>query len=373
MPDLPEIVDLSSLLAPIAGTASAAGADLREDSSATSLYIRLRDARSEARASERAMEDEDETSMTPPAQWRTIRELATEAICARTKDLEIAVWLTEALLRIDGLRGFGGGVKLMNGLVEQYWDDLFPLPDEEGLETRLAALASLNGRSGDGTLIQPLRRLALFDRPDGAPLQFWQYEQSVSLAGIVDSARRQQRIDAGVIPYEVVEAEAQIAGSASLAALSRDAAAAAQAWRALGDALETRAGADAPPTSRVRELLDQIASVAARFVGPTATDGATAQPGSGAAPAEAGEIAAAPAAPEPMPGSINSRADALRSLAAIAAYFRRTEPLSPLAYTLEEVVRRAAMTWPQLLEEIIPDRSARALVLNSLGIRPPPE
>ena len=369
MPELPEIIDIPTLLAPIPGE-SPAGIDLRGDLSPTSLYTRLRDALAEARAAEREAEVEDAATVVVPPQWRAIRDLATEAISQHSKDLEIAAWLAEALLRSDQLRGLGAGLKLMTGLVEQYWDDLFPLADEDGAATRVVSVANLNGLSRDGTLVQPLRRIALFTRADGEPLQFWQYEQSISLAGIVDTTRRQQRIDAGVIPYETLEAEAQAASTSRFAALAQDATIAAQAWRALSDALDARAGANGPPTSRVRDLLDQISNVAAKFAGPyEVADDAIASPaGEPALPLPDEPIAAATV----ISGAINSRAEALRSLAAIAAYFRRTEPLSPLAYTLEEVVRRAGMTWPQLLEEIIPDPAARAVVLTSLGIRPPP-
>ena len=368
MPEATDIIDVAALLAPIPGDAPA-GVDLRQDTATDALYTRLRDARAEARTAERAQESED-GNYTIPAEWRTIGDLAYEALTTRTKDLEIAAWLTEALLRSDGLQGLSAGLQVMSGLVEQYWDDLFPLPDEDGVATRVAPVAGLNGQSGDGTLIQPLRRIALFARPNGEPLQLWQYEQSVGLAGIVDETRRQQRIAAGAIPYATLEAEAQVAGGVTSASVLRDAAAASEAWRVLSAGLDLRAGADAPPTTRVRDVLEQIRGAAAKFAAADTAD--TAAPAiEEAAPAAIEETGAAPIAPA-VAGAIASRADALRSLAAIAAYFRRNEPLSPLAYTLEEVVRRAGMTWPQLLEEIIPDPSTRALVLNSLGIRPPP-
>jgi len=368
MPEAADLIDLPALLAPIPGDAPA-GVDLREDVSADALYARLRDARAEARTAERAQEAEDAIYAVPP-QWRTIRDLAEEALSTQSKDLEVAAWLTEALLRSDGLAGFTAGLQLMKELVEQYWDGLFPLPDEDGVETRVGPVASLNGRSGDGTLIQPLRRLALFDRPDGEPLQYWQYEQAVSLAGIADEARRQQRIDAGVIPFETIEAEAQLAAPASLASLLEAAAGAVEAWRALGAAFDKTAGADAPSASRVRDLLEQIREVATRLNGPQA-EGASA-PVAQVETTPAAVEADAPSVSAVVASVVSSRAEALRSLAQIAAFFRRTEPLSPLAYTLEEVVRRAGMTWPQLLEEIIPDVTTRAQVLNSLGIRPPP-
>lgn len=369
MPEATDIIDIELLLAPIPGDAPV-GVDLREDTAAGAAYTRLRDARAEARTAERAQENEED-NFAVPAEWRTIRDLAYEALTEKSKDLEIAAWFTEALLRSDGLQGLGAGLRLMNGLVEQYWDDLFPLADEDGMATRVAPVTGLNGLSGDGTLIQPLRRIPLFTRPDGSPLQFWQYEQSLGLAGIVDETRRQQRIAAGAIPFATLEAEAGVSGGATLAALRRDASGAIEAWGSLTAALDARAGADAPPTTRVRDLLEQIRGAAEKFGTPGAEEAAPPPPEAPteAAPTEAGAAAVSTA----VVSAIASRADALRALTTIAAYFRRTEPLSPLAYTLEEVVRRAGMTWPQLLEEIIPDPSARALVLNTLGIRPPPQ
>ena len=266
MDELPEGFDLDALLAPIAEDA-AAGTDLREDASPQSLYYRLRDARAEARAAERAMESDDEAASVPP-QWRTIRQLGIEAIAQNSKDLEVASWLTEALLRCDGLAGFIAGVRLMHGLVDTFWDDLFPLPDADGIATRVGPLAGLNGISGDGTLSQPLRRLPLFLRTDGAEMELWQFQQSAELAAIVDPERRQQRIAAGVTPFDTAEAEARAAGAAHFTALHEQAKTAAEAWRSLGTALDARAGADAPPTSRVQELLEQLAGIAARYGAP---------------------------------------------------------------------------------------------------------
>lgn len=367
MDEFPEGFDLAALLAPVSGDAPV-GVDLREDSSPQSPYYRLRDARAEARATERAMESDAEATASPP-QWRTIRDLGIEAIAGRSKDLEIAAWLTEALLRCDGLIGFTAGARLMHGLVEAYWDEIFPLPDEDGIATRVGPIAGLNGQSGEGTLSQPLRKLPLFERPDGAAMQLWQFEQSSDLAAVVDPERRQQRIDAGVVPFDTVENEARAAGAAHFAKLREQATAAAAAWHALGEALDARAGADAPPTSRIQEILDKITTIAGRFAAPD-----------GAAPAEALADAAlvteAGGTAAPMPAAsaaaLASREDALRSLAAIADFFRRSEPLSPLSYTLQEAVRRARMSWPDLLAEIVPDTTLRDQILTSLGIRPPP-
>jgi type VI secretion system protein ImpA len=60
----------------------------------------------------------------------------------------------------------------------------------------------------------------------------------------------------------------------------------------------------------------------------------------------------------------------LRELERIADFFRRTEPHSPLAYTLEEAVRRGRLSWPELLAEVVPDDKVRSGMLVMLGIRP---
>jgi len=378
MEEFPEGFDLAGLLAPISPEAPA-GRDLREDNALDGLYFRLREARREASAAERAAEAPSDNAGPRPLdaspvsalqQWRTLGELAIEALTGHSKDLEIAAWLTEALLRSDGLIGLTAGCRLMAGLAESFWDELFPQPDEEGIATRVAPVAALNGVGRDGTLIQPLRKIVLFERPtDNTPLYFYQYEQSAEIASITDAEKRQERLDRGVLPLEIVENEAQTqTAHASLAELRQRVGPAAEAWQSLGQTVDARAGADGPPTSRVRDLLEKIRIVADHFAAPEA-----AAPDELTGSASEVEIAgAAGTVSAVVAGGLASREDALRALAQIAEFFRRTEPLSPITYTLQEAVRRSRLTWPELLEEIVPDATSRSAILSSLGIRPPP-
>jgi type VI secretion system protein ImpA len=115
---------------------------------------------------------------------------------------------------------------------------------------------------------------------------------------------------------------------------------------------------------RVRDLLEEIVRVADRYAGIEA-----APPVQAAADDPACVAVASPIA---VGGRIASREDAFRVLEEAADFFHRTEPHSPLAYTLREAVRRGRLTWSELLEEIVPDANSRAAILSSLGIRPPP-
>jgi type VI secretion system protein ImpA len=148
--------------------------------------------------------------------------------------------------------------------------------------------------------------------------------------------------------------------------LRQDAVAAHDSWKAMAAALDERAGADGPSTSQVRDLLARIVDLTARFA-PADTEAEDAGP-VGAQEAGAEAAGAAPG----RAGAVATREDALRALTEIAAYFRRSEPHSPLSYTLDEAVRRGRLTWPELLNEIVQEEGPRHAILTSLGIRPPP-
>lgn len=369
MTALSEEFDLQSLLTPIEGD-HPTGVDLREDLSPDSIYYRLRDARADARAAERAADAEAGSDGAMAAEWRIVRTLTAEAIATRTKDLELATWFTEALLRSDGLPGLQLGFSLLGELVDRYWEDVYPSPDDQGIETRVAPVAGLNGEGADGTLIQPLRKLPLFPRPSGAVLYFWQYQQAIDVAGIGEEARRQQRLDAGALALADVEREAAAAGQPHFRRLRAAAADALAAWETLAARLEQRAGADAPSTSRVRELLSEIIATASRFAPSDAAEISPAIAGAVEPEPHASGEASVPVAAGPV--RLATREDALRLLDEVASFLHRTEPHSPLAYTVQEAVRRARLSWPELLEEIVPDETARYAIQSTLGIRPPP-
>jgi type VI secretion system protein ImpA len=362
----PEGFDLEALLAPIPGDAPQ-GTDIREDFSAASPYNRLRDARSEARDAERGQDAPaaDQEVRDPTPHWRTVRELALKTLTETTKDLEVAAWLTEALVRSHGLAGLAAGAQVIGGLAERYWDGLFPLPDEDGMETRVSPVTGLNGRDGNGSLMQPLYKLALFRRQDGTPVAVYQYQQTEKLS---TSA-------AGRAAFETLENEARAADKGVFAALFADARAARDAWQAMANAMDAKAGADGPSTTAVRDLVTVIIDITRRYAPAdvvAAVDTAAGEAAVGEAADGGVPTGRASTGPTASPGQIVSRDDALRVLGEIANFFRRTEPHSPISYTLDEAVRRGRLTWPELLAEVVADMNTRNGILNMLGIRPPP-
>ena len=361
-----EEADLEAILAPIPGE-KPTGVDVREDFTPTSVYFRLRDARSDARDAERQADGADTsggggTDEGLQTRWRPVATMAMAALKESTKDLEIATWLTEALVRTAGLGGLAVGATVIGGLVERYWDEVFPMPDDAGMETRLAAVGGLSGQGTDGTLMQPLRKSVLFMRPDGTAFTLWQYELTEEVAQIGEPERREQRLAAGVVPFEEFEKEGRAAGGAHWVALRNEVNAATAAWETMGRLLDEKAGSDSPSGSNVRTALQKMLDTCNRFAPPEETEGAAADG------EQAGAAGGATGAPS---GAIGGREQALRQLQALAEWFKRNEPNSPIGYTLDEAVRRGRMAWPDLVAELIADEPSRSALMVSIGMKRP--
>src|SRR5438105_1121576 len=160
----PEVLDFAKLLAPIPGD-KPVGIDLRADPSPTSPYYAIKDARSAARAIERQIIGGEDAN-SPRPDWRPVVQHGNKVLAEKSKDLEVTAYMIEALVRLNGFGGLRDGFRLARELCERFWDGLYPMPDEEGLETRVAALTGLNGEGGDGTLLAPINRVPLADSPN---------------------------------------------------------------------------------------------------------------------------------------------------------------------------------------------------------------
>lgn len=366
------VIDIESLVAPISEEAPT-GSDIREDSSPTSPYYQIKDARSAARAAERSADaDSEEGGLLP--EWRTILDLAPQILTSNAKDLEIAAWYIEALARGYGFAGLRDGFHLARRLVEDYFDDLYPMPDEDGMETRVAPFSGLNGEGGDGTLIQPIRKILLTD--GDPPFAAWQYEQAIEIAKIVDEEKRERRIASGAASMDAIETSVRETSPEFFRDLLDDIEAAMEAYKALSDAFDAAAGHDAPPASNIRNILTAVHGIAttlSRDRLPAAVEEAPAPDASGDAdpgPAADGGAQPAAAAVAVASGKIQTRDQAFEALRKVSEFFRVNEPHSPISYVLDDLVRRGRMSFPDLLAELLDDADARRRMLMTAGIRP---
>jgi type VI secretion system protein ImpA len=366
----PEVLDFEALLRPIPGDLPA-GADPRMDRSPQSLYFQVRDARRLAREAERAAASQEESGAPAGADWSSVRDLATRLLSEQAKDLDAAAWLIEALVREHGFAGFRDGCRLVRGLVENFWDGLHPMPDEEGLDTRLAQFSGLNGVDSEGTLSSPLRALPLTQSAELGPFGQWHHAQAADLEKVTSDEERDRRTRAGIPTLETFRRAVQQTPITFYRTLRSDLEAARAEFDRMTSALDAKAGHASPPSSNLRACLDEVAAAFADATRGLALD-APGAAGGGAPADEAagGEAGPAGAASGPMvPGRIASRDDAFVLLERVAEYFRNTEPHSPLSYTLEQAVRWGRMPLPDLLTELIQDEGVRESFFRLAGIR----
>ncbi|HVS34284.1 MAG TPA: type VI secretion system protein TssA [Gemmataceae bacterium] len=363
----PETLDVKQLAAPVAGP-NPAGADLRAEAGPGSLYYRVKDARTAARAAERRELTGEADA--PPPDWRPVLQHGVEALAGKSKDLEIAAYVVEALVRLHGFAGLRDGFRLTRELIDAFWDGLYPLPDEDGLETRLAPLAGLNGVDSEGTLPAPILRVPISDGPDGR-LSSAHYQEAQALAKTTDVKVREKKVAAGATTPEALQKAVAETPPAFFRTLVEDLTQCQEEFGKLCAALEKRCGADqTPPSSNIRNALttclDVIKDAARDKLQAQATNGVT----NGQAPAT--HAAGSPAPPAP-PNEVCTREDAFRELLKLADFFRRTEPQAVLSYALEQVVRWGKLSLPELMMELIPEEAPRKSLFKQVGIRPEPK
>jgi len=96
------------------------------------------------------------------ADWRLAAELAATMLRERSKDLQLALWLTEANIKLYGMPGLREGLRVTRELMVRYWDKgLFPAM-EDGPEDRAGPFEWLSNK-----LVDAIATIPITDRPEG--------------------------------------------------------------------------------------------------------------------------------------------------------------------------------------------------------------
>ncbi len=347
------------ILTPIEG-ANPSGQDLRY----APIYDKIKEARRE----------DDELSQGAWQHERKVADhaaairLAQEAIAKQSKDLQLAAWLTESLLKTRGFAGLQEGLELCRALIEGFWDTLYPELDDGDAEFRAAPLEWIGARLDVGVKNVGLCR-------DG--YNFFQYTVSRTM-GYEDQAKtkeqkaaREAALKEGKLAPEVFDKSFGETPKAFYAQGEKDLDACLKSLENLDALCTEKFGAVAPSFGKLRGGLEEVRRVVhsllqkKREVEPDPVEEAPpaveeAAPGAEGAPAAAGEgmgipmaipafdLSALKAAAEPP-----DRSAAVAGVAAAAAFLRRREPRSPAPYLMLRGLRWGelrATTDPAALE-----------------------
>jgi type VI secretion system protein ImpA len=93
--------------------------------------------------------------------WSAYKDLVEKALCTKSKDLELGVFLTEACARLHGFAGIRDGVWTLKGLLVGFSErGLYPLPEDGNLEARYGKLEWMNEK-----LAEVVRGIPITMRP----------------------------------------------------------------------------------------------------------------------------------------------------------------------------------------------------------------
>lgn len=349
-------IDINAILAPIG-----ADAPCGEDAGFSDLFDRIREAR---RADDDTLSQGEWQTELKAADWRLALELSSQALTGVSKDLQAAGWLAEALIARHGLDGARDGFSVIAGLLEQYWDGLYPQADGEDLEERAGKLAWLNGNASAALLRMPLNT----DAAALVSLIDWQDSRDVDNLARQNAEAHQTALAEGKLSGEAFDARIRAVADDDLRAMVVAAAAAQSAFVRMQAVVDAKFGRQAPSLAGIEAALKRIGQVlqqAAKAKGlldPAVAAEADADDGAGAvAPQAAG-------APGFAAGGLASKQAALRALGEIADYFRRTEPHSPVASLLEQAVHWANMPLADFLVEVVRDESVLDAIRARVGL-----
>jgi type VI secretion system protein ImpA len=276
--------------------------------------------------------------------WRAVHDQAL-ALLGRTKDLRVAVHLVRALIRTEGLAGFGAALHLVRALLEQHWPSVHPQLDADDDNDPTMRINALVAIQDPEQILRPLREAPLVHAPRVGIVSF---RDALVARGEMAPAADAEPVTQATVDAAFADAEPD-ALRATAAAVG-DAAADLAAIETV--VLENVGAHQAPDLSALSGMLREMARLFAQQIERT---------GAGAAapadPDDAGSGAEAPAsgASGGRPGEIRNRNDVVRAIDQILTFYRNHEPSSPVPLLLRRAQRLAPMDFLALVRELAPD------------------
>jgi type VI secretion system protein ImpA len=326
------------------------------------------------------------------ADWRQIDAWCTEALTTRSKNLQLAAWLTEAWIRQEGgVAALARGLLLVRELVGRYWEGLHPRldPPEEGgdCEARVAPFDWM-GDSLANTLRVHVTLFPLAQRkPARVSLADWERLVASELAQAQDAGDAadlaQGHADEPPLTREEIVANVARHAPQAVADRLRDVREARAHLVALVETLAERLGPHAPVLRKLAAVLDTLERVLlqvqasippAREAGSAAANAAPLETNADAMPFEPnGDPTAPNVAPHValspvVTGAWPNRDEAYRTLEALAEYLAAIEPHSPTPYLIRRAVNWGRLPLPALMAEIMQEEGDLNRMVQLLGL-----
>jgi type VI secretion system protein ImpA len=288
-----------------------------------------------------------------PPEWKLVKKQALDLL-GRTRDLRVAMMLLRSLLALHAMPGFADGMRLIERLVEERWDSVHPEldPDDDNDPTlRINSLAQL---VDPASVLRDLRETAFIMLPGLGPLSLRVLDQANGDAPVPEGQRALSKESIQAALADVSDEALQSATSAVFQSLESVQNLEAALTRQVGSSNALSLDALVRQLRRAADLL-ATRSPAAREEPAGAADAQAgdSEPGAAAVPRAAG-----------ISGDIANRADVVRMLDKILAYYQRHEPSSPVPMLLERAKRLTPMSFMEVMENLAPDSLEQLYVIR---------
>jgi type VI secretion system protein ImpA len=341
-------VNIESLLKPLS-EAAPCGENLRWDR----RYLEV----------ERLAEGKEETQFSAAEEpdWREVRDGCVELL-ARGRHLRVAVLLALAALRQEGYPGLRDALKVIQGLLEQYWDQVFPQLDAEDNNDPTERVNSLSA------LVTPMAtfgdKLKLLDRVQEAAIcesrQLGKFSmRDVAIAG--GTLEVAETADKPKPTLQVIDAAFEETDPQTLEQIATAIEESAASLQAIEDIFEQKCGAGVGPQPEGFKTLlrDAALQVRRHMAGGGEGGDGQAQPGeeTGGEGGGGGRIN----------GEVNSPNDALLALEKVSRYYAANEPSSPVGLIVAGAVQMVGKSFQEIAKVLTPE-----VVNMLLAISTPP-
>jgi type VI secretion system protein ImpA len=275
--------------------------------------------------------------------WPKVAEMA-QGLLLRSKDIRLAIHLTRALTRTDGLPGLASGLKLVHGLLERYWDHVHPrLEADQGNDPteRLNALAPL---IDSGAVLKDVRELYLVSSRDHGQLQVRDVEIALGRLALPRTEGAPAVKPLGQIHAQIAAAFAEDRTIPSALTEGR------RHLLAIQTLVAERVGAlRAIDLKPLAQCLENVLEACEAALGTRSAD----QPGAaGAQDAATGGPALA------VSGEIRTREEAVRLLELVCGYLERREPSNPAPLFIRRAQRLMTKNFVEIVKDLMPDSLA---------------
>jgi type VI secretion system protein ImpA len=357
-------LDIEAVLKPISSD-KPAGNEVRD----TKSYLILKEARRE----EEALSQGDWKRDLKVADWPKVIQTATKILSTEGKDLQVVCWLIEGLAKRHGFPGLRDGFKVLRGLHEQFWETFYPLVEEGDLEFRTGRLEALNK-----VLPTAIRSIGLTHPPGGAVYGYWQYKESQDVENIrrgaaSDGEKKRQleeMLQEGKLEGEKFEKAVAATPLTHCSALLESTS---QSWEEFGlldKLLDEKYGEHAASLRQIKEAIAECRGLMDSIVKKKGGVGLPPEAGQSSAEQEANAEVATPNGDSGFQSTVDprDRMEALRQLARVAEFFRKTEPHSPVSYLVQRAARWGEMPLDEWLQEVIKNDGVLGEVRETLGL-----